>query len=111
MHLAEWLGFRAWIAVIQFGAAVLIAGYAAAAVATLVRTRNVERARLVMADGVVTGLSVLVIGALLRMIILESWQDIGLFAVTLGLRTLLKQLFVWEEAHIARRAAHRSREA
>jgi uncharacterized membrane protein len=108
VHLADWLGFRSWIVIIQFGAALLIGGYAAAAVVTLVRTRNVSRARLVMADGVITGLSVLVIGALLRVITLESWQDIGLFTAILSLRTLLKRLFVWEEDRLRRAPARRA---
>src|SRR3954454_11849905 len=102
MHLADWLGFRSWIVVIQFGAALLIGGYAVTAIVTLVRTRDVNRARLVMADGVINGLGVLVIGALLRVITLESWDDIGLFAVIFSLRTLLKRLFVWEEARLRR---------
>lgn len=108
MRLTDWLGFRTWIVIIQFGGALLITGYAAAAVAALVRTRNVERARLVMADGVIAGLSVLVVGALLGMITLESWQDIGWFAAIFGLRTLLKRLFVWEEAHLRRAPARRA---
>ena len=105
MHLADWLGFRAWIVVIQFGAALLISGYAVAAVVTLVRTRDVNQVRLVMAEGVINGLGVLVIGALLRVITLESWNDIGLFAAILGLRTLLKRLFLWQEARLRRAPA------
>ena len=108
MHLADWLGFRTWMVVIQFGAALLITGYAVAAVGALVRTRNIERARLVLADGVIAGLSLLVVGALLRMITLESWQDIGLFAATFSLRTLLKRLFVWEEARLRRPPTRRA---
>jgi uncharacterized membrane protein len=102
MHLAEWLGFRTWVVLIQFGAALLISGYAAAAIGALVRTREIDRARLIMADGVIAGLSLLVVGALLRMITLESWEDIGLFAAIFGMRTLLKRLFVWEEARLRR---------
>jgi uncharacterized membrane protein len=108
MPLADWLGFRTWSVVIQFGAALLIAGYAAAAVATLARTGSVERARRVMADGVIAGLSLLVVAALLRMITLESWEDIGLFAVVFSLRTLLKRLFVWEEARLRRAPPRRA---
>ena len=107
MHLADWLGFRSWIVVIQFGAALIIGGYAVAAVVTLVRTRDVDRARLVMADGVINGLGVLVIGALLRVITLESWNDIGLFTAIFGLRTLLKRLFVWQEGRLRRLPAAR----
>jgi uncharacterized membrane protein len=107
MPLADWLGFRAWIVVIQFVGALLITGYAVAAVVALARTRSVVRARLVMADGVITGLSVMVVGALLRMITLESWQDIGFFAAVFSLRTLLKQLCVWEEARLRRSRVRR----
>ena len=103
MPLAEWLGFRTWVAVVELAAGVVIAGYGATALVTLVRTRDVDRARLVMADGVVTGLGVLVVAALLKMIILETWSDIGLFAVILSLRTLLRRLFDWEKGRLARR--------
>jgi uncharacterized membrane protein len=108
MRPSDWLGFATWIVVVQFGAALLIAGYAVAAVVALARTREIERARLVLADGVVTGLSLLVVAALLRMILLESWQDIGLFAATFCLRTLLKRLFVWEEARLRQSPARRA---
>ncbi|HLH22788.1 MAG TPA: DUF1622 domain-containing protein [Chloroflexota bacterium] len=107
MPLADWLGIRAWIVVIQLGGALAITGYAAKALVTLVRARSVEEARLVMADGVIVGLTVLVVATLLKTIVLQSWTDIGLFAVTLGLRTLLKRLFAWEEAQLRRRAARR----
>ncbi|HEY7063421.1 MAG TPA: DUF1622 domain-containing protein [Chloroflexota bacterium] len=108
MPLAEWLGFRTWGVLIQFGAALLIVGYGAAALVTLVRTREVDRARLVMADGVIAGLSLSLAATLLKTILLESWEDIALFAFILGLRILLKQLFVWEEAQLARRRATRA---
>ncbi|HZR98418.1 MAG TPA: DUF1622 domain-containing protein [Chloroflexota bacterium] len=100
MPPAEWLGFRTWSVVIQFGAALLISGYVVAALLGLVRTREITRARLVMADGVIAGLTLLVVAALLRLISLESWEDIGLFAAIFSLRTLLKRLFLWEEARL-----------
>jgi uncharacterized membrane protein len=103
MSLAEWLGFRAWVVVIDLAAAVVITGYAAAAVIRLVRTRDVNRARLVMADGVVSGLGVLVVATLLTTIVLQTWSDIGLFAVIFGLRTLLRRLFDWEKERLTRR--------
>jgi hypothetical protein len=108
MRPSEWLGFPTWIVVIQFGATLLIAGYAAAALVALARGRDIDRARLIMADGVINGLSLLVVAALLRMIMLESWEDIGLFAVTFGLRTLLKRLFVWEEARLQQAPVRRA---
>jgi uncharacterized membrane protein len=108
MRASDWLGFPAWVVVIQLGATLLIAGYAAAAVVALARTRDIERARLVLADGVINGLSLLVVAALLKMIMLESWEDIGLFAVTFCLRTLLKRLFVWEEARLRQSRTRRA---
>ena len=108
MRASSWLDFPIWIVVIQFGAALLIAGYAAATVVVLARSRNIDRARLLLADGVINGMSLLVAAALLRMILLESWQDIGLFAATFCLRTLLKRVFVWEEARLRQLPARRA---
>src|SRR6266849_5033508 len=67
------------------------------------RSGCVPLARLRAADGVIAGLGLLTAATLLKMIELRTWTQIALFAVTLGLRTLLKRLFIWERRQILAR--------
>jgi hypothetical protein len=81
----------------------LLVGYVAAALVGLARARGVAAARLAVADGVVLALSVKTAAALLKALELQSWNQIGLFATVLALRTLLKRVFAWEENRIRAR--------
>ncbi len=87
---------------IDFAGGLVIAGYAAAALAAIVRGGRVRRARLLLADGAVNGLSLKVAGTLLKTIDLHTWDQILRFAAVLALRTLLKRLFAWERRQLAR---------
>jgi hypothetical protein len=80
---------------------VLLAGYVAAALAGLARGRGVAAARMAVADGVVLALSLKTAAALMKALELQSWDQIGLFATVLALRTLLKRVFAWERSRIA----------
>lgn len=82
---------------------VLLVGHIVTALAGLIRGRGVAAARLTVADGVVLALSVKTAAALLKSLELQSWEQIGLFATVLALRTLLKRVFAWEERHIQAR--------
>lgn len=79
----------------------VILGYVLLAVWWLLRG-DVVRARLLIADGVIAGLNFKVAASLLKLIGTLSWTQIGLFVVTLALRTLLKRVFAWERARLAR---------
>ncbi len=99
------LGAGAWIPVIEVVGALIIAGYAAAALVALLRREGIDRARLLIADGVIMGLSFKLAATLLKTILLQSWSDILMFAAILAIRTVLKQLFAWEKAELERRTA------
>lgn len=90
---------------IELGAACVVMFHAAWAMAVLVRSRDSDRARTIIADGVVAALSFSVAGTLLKTIGLDSWVQIRTFAFVLALRTLLKQVFVREQRRIAGRRA------
>jgi hypothetical protein len=62
--------------------------------------RGVLRARLLVAEGVIDGLSVMTAATLSRTIGLHTWRQILMFALILSLRILLKKLFVWEKRRI-----------
>jgi len=97
------LNFGTAALLIQLAAAGVIAAHLATALLAVVRSGCVPLARLRAADGVIAGLGLLTAATLLKMIELRTWTQIALFAVTLGLRTLLKRLFIWERRRILAR--------
>ena len=98
---AEASVFGPVIATIELVGALLIAGYAAAALAGLPVHRSIERARLLVIEGALAGLGFKLAATLLKTVQLASWRQIGAFAAILALRTLLKQLLNWEGRRIA----------
>ena len=94
--------FHGGVVLIDLVGGLLVAGYVAAAVAALARTGAVGRARLLVAEGAVLGLSFKTAGTLLKALEVHTWDQIGMFAAVLALRVVLKQLFVWEKARVGR---------
>ncbi len=88
---------------IELAAAAVVFFHAAWAIGVLVRWHDSDRARMIIADGVLAALSFSVAGTLLKTIGLESWEQIRMFAFVLGLRTLLKRVFQWEQRTLGRR--------
>jgi Ca2+/Na+ antiporter len=95
--------FSVWGRAFQAAGAVIITASVAAALISLIVTRQIPKARLLLAEGIIMGLSVMVSGTLLRVIALDSWKEIQMFTVILSLRILLKKVFVWEEARLRAR--------
>jgi hypothetical protein len=94
------LDFSRWGLALQLLSALVITGFIAAAMVSLGLGRGVLRARLLVAEGVIGGLSVMTAATLLRTIGLGTWHEILMFALILSLRILLKKLFVWEKRRI-----------
>jgi uncharacterized membrane protein len=94
------LDFALWDVLIEFAGALLIVGYIVASLYTLVRTGSIVRARLIAADGVITGLSFKLAGTLLKTILIHTWSQILLFIVIFALRTVLKRFFTWERTRL-----------
>ncbi len=88
------------------GGSVIIVAYCLAALLTLLRLRavGIVSARLLVAQGVLTGLSFELAGTLLKTLLLVSWRQILIFTAIFALRTLLKRLFVWEQTHLRHHA-------
>ena len=97
---ANLLDFSLWDILIEFAGALLIVGYILAALYTLVRTGSIVRARLIAADGAITGLSFKLAGTLLKTLLIHTWSQILLFVVIFALRTALKRFFTWERARL-----------
>lgn len=92
-------------ALIEFGGAVIIAVAVARAMAALVTGVGIDRARVIMIAGSLSALGYKSAATLLKAIELNSWRGIGTFAAIFTLRTVIKQLLVWERAHLARNTA------
>lgn len=56
----------------------------------------IVRARLVVADGIISALGYKTAATLLKTIELQTWTAIGIFTAVLALRTLVKRALVWE---------------
>lgn len=77
--------------------AVIILIFAVRALACIVRDRN--RAQLMLAEGIATGLSFLLAGEVLKTIIAPNWQDIGKTCAIFAIRALMSLLLHWETKH------------
>lgn len=99
----EALNFGSAALLIEVVGSAWLLGYVLAALLALLRgprSGRLERARLLIADGVVAALSFKVAATLLKTLGLQTWNQIGLFVVTLALRTLLKRFFSWEKRQL-----------
>lgn len=88
---------------IETAGALVIGWYGLRALAALASRAPIEAARLLMIEGVVTGLSLKLAATLLKTTELGGWDAIGRFAAVFALRTLIKQLFVWERGRLSAR--------
>lgn len=100
MNFLNLVSISLWANLIEFTGALLIIGYILAALATLVRTRDVERGRYLAASGMIAGLGFKLAGTLLKMLHLHTWQAILMFTALLVLRTSLKRFFIWQQAQL-----------
>jgi uncharacterized membrane protein len=90
------------VGLIELAGAVVITLYAARALLQVARGASVRRARLTVAEGVVMGLSLKVAAALLKTIELRTWEQLGMFAVVLTIRLVVKALLNWEIQQLER---------
>jgi uncharacterized membrane protein len=88
---------------IELAAAIVVTWHAVDALVGIVRGLGSDRARRVIAEGVLAALSFSVAGTLLKTIALNSWVDIRTFAFVLVLRTVLKRVFQAEQRALLRR--------
>ena len=85
--------------VIEFVGALVIAAAMLRAVIAMAggwSDAALNRARLLLANGVVGALGLMTAATLLKTITLASWSAIGMFAVVLALRTLVKRALAAE---------------
>lgn len=88
---------------VELCAAFVIVYHAARAMVAVVRAGDIDRARALIAEGVLSALGFSLCATLLKVIGLQSWVQIRTFATVFVLRTLLKQVFLQERKHVLRR--------
>lgn len=104
---AHWISFAGIL--IQLAAAIVVAYYAARSFACIMRREGSDKARLVIAEGVLAALGFMVAGTLLNTLALQTWEQIRTFAVILTLRTILKRVFSSERSDIEGHCSKRSK--
>jgi uncharacterized membrane protein len=87
---------------IEAAGSALLVGFVLAACNALLRRGELERARLLVAEGAVLALSFETGATLLKTLDLPNWDRIAAFAAILALRTALKHAFASEQAALAR---------
>lgn len=100
MQLLDPLHIEIWIPSIEMIGALIITGYAIAAIVALLRRRSISEARLLVAQGSLMGLSFKLAATLLKTIIIHSWGQILAFAAIFALRTVLKWVFTREQVQL-----------
>jgi uncharacterized membrane protein len=103
MRLLDGLHIEIWVPSIEMIGAVIIVGYAVAAVLALLRGRGITESRLLVAQGSLMGLSFKLAATLLKTILIQTWGQILFFAAILAIRIVLKRIFTGEEARLERR--------
>lgn len=87
-------------ALIEFGGAVIIAVAVLRALLGLATGASIAQARLIVIAGSLSALGYKSAATLLKAIELGSWNGIGIFAAIFTLRTVIKQLLVWERSRL-----------
>lgn len=88
------------IALFEIAGSLVIAAYALVALVVLPRDGEIDRARILVIDGALNGLTIKVAASLLKTIDLHTWDQLLAFAGILALRTVLKWVLSWEKERL-----------
>lgn len=95
------LDFAPWAKAIQVLAGLILSGYVVAAMAGPALRGEVSRARLRIAEGVVTALGLMLPATILRTLVVRDWEQILGLALLLAMRIVIKRLFMWEKSRLS----------
>lgn len=94
---------------VELLAAVVIAVHAVRAGVAIVQGRGSDPARLILAQGVLAALGFSLAATLLKVLALQGWAQIRIFATVFVLRTVLKQVFLGEQLRMEARVGTAAR--
>lgn len=75
------------------GSAVIV-GYCAAGFVVFLMGRDRLRTQMIVANGTLLGMNFKLVGALLKTIELQTWNQLAVFVVIFALKTIVKQVFL-----------------
>jgi uncharacterized membrane protein len=81
------------VGAIDFIGAVVVGWAAVRSARLLVSRGHLHHARMVLSDGAVAALNFVVAGTILKTLALRTWNELGMFAAVLALRTVVKRVF------------------
>ncbi len=90
------------ILLVEIVGTLVICVYCAAGLFALLTKRDRLEAQLLVANGAMLGMSVKVIGALLKTIQLQTWNQLGQFAAIFMLKILIKKAFLRDSKTLRR---------
>ncbi|MFH0959468.1 MAG: hypothetical protein V1897_12265 [Pseudomonadota bacterium] len=85
---------NSFILSLEILSSVIIFGFCFAGFVAFLKGRDRLRIQTIVADGAIIGMNLKLVGALLKTIELQTWNQLGLFVVIFGLRTLIKRVFL-----------------
>jgi hypothetical protein len=108
MHHLETSILNAFYLAIDSASALVIFGYCVTAFIKAVRSGSAGEAHVLVAKGALLGMGIKLVGACLKTMELQTWNQIGLFLAIFALRAILKRIFQAEEKIGSPTAQHSS---
>jgi hypothetical protein len=87
----------AFITVIDIAGAAVIVGYCATGFIAAMRSGSPAEAHVLVAEGAILGLSMKTVASLLKVMELQTWDQILMFVLMFTLRAVLKRVFEQEK--------------
>jgi hypothetical protein len=79
---------------IEILSSAVIFGYCVAGFAVFIKGRDRLRTQILVANGTLLGMNLKLVGALLKTIELQTWNQLALFVVIFALKTVIKKVFL-----------------
>ncbi|MCX5873050.1 MAG: hypothetical protein NTY51_07420 [Deltaproteobacteria bacterium] len=79
---------------IEILSSAVIFGYCVAGFAVFLQGRDRLRTQILVANGTLLGMNLKLVGALLKTIELQTWNQLALFVVIFALKTVIKKVFL-----------------
>lgn len=85
---------KIFILLVELVSSLVIFGYCIAGFVVLIIHRSRIQSQIMVANGAVLGLSIKLVGAFLKTIEMQSWNQLAQFAAIILLRTMVKKVFL-----------------